>query len=137
MLVPNSRLLEQTVINWTLIDNEIRTTVRVGVAYGSPVETVAQLLLDAVMDQEEVKEKPGPTVVFEDFGDNSLVFDTYFWCDVGGEKMLREIRSDIRFRISERFAANGIEIAFPQRDVHLDSREPLSVQVIQTGDRAK
>jgi small-conductance mechanosensitive channel len=133
MLVPNSRLLEQTVINWTLIDDEIRTTVRVGVAYGSPVETVAQLLLDAVTDQDEVKDSPAPTVVFEDFGDNSLVFDAYFWCDVGGEKMLREIRSDIRFRISERFAANGIEIAFPQRDVHLDSREPLEVRVIQRG----
>ena len=137
MLVPNSRLLEQTVINWTLIDNEIRTVVRVGVAYGSPVETVAQLLLGAITDQEEVKKKPAPSVVFEDFGDNSLVFDTYFWCDVGGEKMLREIRSEIRFRIAERFAANGIEIAFPQRDVHLDSREPLSVQVIQTEARAK
>jgi small-conductance mechanosensitive channel len=137
MLVPNSRLLEQTVINWTLIDNEIRSTVRVGVAYGSPVETVAQLLLDAVIEQEEVKEKPAPKVVFEDFGDNSLVFDTYFWCDVGGERLLREIRSDIRFRISERFAANGIEIAFPQRDVHIDSREPLSVQVIQKQERAK
>ena len=137
MLVPNSRLLEQTVINWTLIDNEIRSTVRVGVAYGSPVETVAQLLLDAVIEQEEVKEKPAPKVVFEDFGDNSLVFDTYFWCDVGGERLLREIRSDIRFRISERFAANGIEIAFPQRDVHLDSREPLSVHVIQKEIRAK
>ena len=136
MLVPNSRLLEQTVINWTLIDDEIRTTVRVGVAYGSPVETVAQLLLDAVVAQDEVKESPAPTVVFEDFGDNSLVFDAYFWCDVGGEKVLREIRSDIRFRISERFAANGIEIAFPQRDVHLDSREPLEVRVIQRGSGA-
>jgi small-conductance mechanosensitive channel len=109
----------------------------VGVAYGSPVETVAQLLLGAITDQKEVKEKPAPSVVFEDFGDNSLVFDTYFWCDVGGEKMLREIRSEIRFRISQRFAANGIEIAFPQRDVHLDSREPLSVQVIQPQDKAK
>jgi small-conductance mechanosensitive channel len=137
MLVPNSRLLEQTVVNWTLIDNEIRTVVRVGVAYGSPVETVAQLLLGAIADQEEVKKKPAPSVVFEDFGDNSLVFDTYFWCDVGGEKMLREVRSDIRFRIAERFAANGIEIAFPQRDVHFDSREPLSVQVIQPEVRAK
>ena len=105
-------------------------------AYGSPVEAVAQLLLDAVTDQEEVKETPAPAVVFEDFGDNSLVFDTYFWCDVGGERALREIRSDIRFRISERFAAHGIEIAFPQRDVHLDSREPLSVRVIQKENRA-
>ena len=130
MLVPNSRLLEQTVVNWTLIDDEIRTTVRVGVAYGSPVETVARLLLDAVTDQEEVRESPAPTVVFEDFGDNSLVFDAYFWCNVGGERLRREIRSDIRFRIAERFAANGIEIAFPQRDVHLSAAAPLAVRMV-------
>ena len=65
----------------------------------------------------------------------AIVFDAYFWCDVGGEKMLREIRSDIRFRITEYFETNGIVIAFPQRDVHLDGAEPLRVQLIEA--RAK
>ena len=130
LLVPNSRLLEQTVVNWTLVDREIRTSVKVGVAYGSPVRDVADLILQAVNAQAEVKDKPAPSVVFDDFGDNALIFETFFWCDVGGEKILREIRSEIRFRISALFEENGITIAFPQRDVHLDSHRPLDIRLM-------
>ena len=130
LLVPNSQLLERTVVNWTLVDREIRTIVRVGVAYGSPVAKVAELIDRAVREQDEVKTTPAPKVVFEDFGDNALIFDAYFWCDVGGEKHLREIRSEIRFRISELFDQAGIVIAFPQRDVHLDSVRPIDVRLM-------
>ena len=129
LLVPNSLLLERTVVNWTLVDQQIRTTVRVGVEYGSPVQQVSELILQAVEGQGQVKNSPSPNVVFEDFGDNSLVFDAYFWCDVTGDKLLREIRSDIRFRICDLFAENGIVVAFPQRDVHLDTKEALKIQV--------
>lgn len=135
LLVPNSSLLERTVVNWTLIDQVIRTTVRVGVEYGSPVKRVAELIMKAVVEQGQVKAAPEPSVVFEDFGDNSLVFDAYFWCDVAGERLLREIRSDIRFRISELFEEEGIVIAFPQRDVHLDSKGPLEVRVTNSDER--
>jgi small-conductance mechanosensitive channel len=130
LLVPNSALLERTVVNWTLVDREVRTTVRVGVEYGSPVREVADLILQAVKAQAEVKSKPHPSVVFEDFGDNSLVFDTYFWCDVGGEKFLREIRSAIRFRICDLFDKNNIVVAFPQRDVHLDTKNALEIRML-------
>jgi small-conductance mechanosensitive channel len=130
MLVPNSKILENTVVNWTLIDNHVRTTVRVGVAYGSPVTDVARLLRQAVDEQSAVNRKPEPAVVFEDFGDSALIFDTYFWCDVEGERALREVRSDIRFRITELFDDNGIVIAFPQRDIHLDSPQGIKVQLI-------
>lgn len=135
LLVPNSRLLEQTVVNWTLVDKEIRTMVRVGVEYGSPVQRVAELILEAVRAQPESKDEPAPTVVFEDFGDSALIFDSYFWCDVGGEKLLRDIRSEIRFRITELFAESGITIAFPQRDVHLDSKGPLEVRVSHSDEK--
>ena len=134
MLVPNSQLLERTVVNWTLVDREIRTTVRVGVAYGSPVQKVAELILKAVADQPESKANPAPSVAFEDFGDNALIFDAFFWCDVGGEKALREIRSAIRFRISQLFDDNGIVIAFPQRDVHLDATKPLEIRMLHSDD---
>ncbi|MDH3350883.1 MAG: mechanosensitive ion channel [Gammaproteobacteria bacterium] len=133
LLVPNSRLLEQTVVNWTLVDKEIRTTVRVGVEYGSPVQRVAELIMVALRAQPEVKDEPAATVIFEDFGDNALIFDSYFWCDVGGEKLLRDIRSEIRFRISDLFAQNSITIAFPQRDIHLDTRNPLEVRFVDPG----
>jgi len=131
MLVPNSLLLERTVINWTLVDERIRTTLRVGVAYGSPVKRVAELIMQATTEQTEVRDEPTPEVIFEDFGDNALIFDTLFWCDVQGERALRLVRSDIRFRISELFEQNGIVIAFPQRDVHLDASKPLPVRVVK------
>lgn len=132
LLVPNSRLLEQTVTNWVLVDQEIRSKVRVGVAYGSPVERVAELILEAMSAQPEVKKEPPMSVVFEDFGDNALIFDAFFWCDVSSERLLRHVRSDIRFRISALFDENGITIAFPQRDVHLDSLKPVEVRVIES-----
>ena len=132
LLVPNSQLLERTVVNWTLIDREIRTTVRVGVEYGSPVKLVAELIMQAVTEHQLVKETPKVQVVFEDYGDNALIFDAYFWSDVGGEKMLREIRSDIRFRIEELFAENDIVVAFPQRDVHLDTSSPLELRMLDS-----
>ena len=130
LLVPNSQLLERTVVNWTLVDQSIRTIVRVGVEYGSPVRLVSDLIMQAVAEQQQIKETPAPAVIFEDFGDNSLVFDAYFWCDVTGEKFLREIRSDIRFRICELFAENDIVVAFPQRDVHLDTKDALEIRVL-------
>jgi small-conductance mechanosensitive channel len=132
MLVPNSQLLERTVVNWTLVDQEIRSTLRVGVAYGSPVKKVAELILQAVTEQEDVKQTPAPSVFFEDFGDNALLFDAYFWCDVSGEKQMRQVRSEIRFRISELFDKNDIVIAFPQRDIHLDTLRPLDVRIAAT-----
>ena len=128
MLVPNSHMLERMVINWTLVDLHIRTTVRVGVAYGSPVERVVQLFEEAVRAQPEVLKDPKPIVVFEDFGDSALIFDAYFWADVGGERELRTIRSEIRIRIDRLFKEHDIVIAFPQRDVHLDTAQPLEVR---------
>jgi small-conductance mechanosensitive channel len=130
MLVPNSQLLEQTVVNWTLIDKQTRTIVRVGVAYGSPVRKVAELIQNVVDTNPAVRKDPAPTVIFEDFGDNALVFDVYFWCDASGERELRTIRSDIRFRIADVFEENDIVIAFPQRDVHFDTATPIPVRMI-------
>ncbi len=120
MLIPNSALLENTVVNWTLVDRVTRTTVRVGVAYGSPVRSVAELIEQSVCEQEAVLKEPEPLVIFEDFGDNALVFDAYFWVHAVGDRDLRVIRSNIRFRIDALFSENDIVIAYPQRDVHID-----------------
>ncbi len=123
MLVPNSTLLETTVINWTLLDRNIRTSLRIGVAYGSNPMQVVELMKEAVSGVAEVLDTPPPEYVFEDFGDSALIFDVYFWSHVMGAKTLRSIRSDIRFRISEIFAANDVVIAFPQMDIHLHTQE--------------
>ncbi|MAE66445.1 MAG: mechanosensitive ion channel protein [Phycisphaeraceae bacterium] len=129
MLVPNSSLLENPVVNWTLVDHRIRTTVRVGVAYGSPTDQVAALIRQAVEEHDDVLPEPAPDVIFEDFGDSALVFDVYFWSNVDSEMELRRVRSAVRFRIDQLFREAGIVIAFPQRDVHLDTLMPLEVHV--------
>lgn len=131
LLIPNSQMLERTVVNWTLIDDRIRTSLKVGVAYGSPLRRVAELIEQAVREQPDVLPDPSPIVVCDDFGDSAIVFDTYFWCNVGGERELRQIRSNIRFRLDELFRENGIVIAFPQLDVHLNSVAPIQMQVLK------
>jgi small-conductance mechanosensitive channel len=131
IMVPNSYLLDKALVNWTLVDRNIRTSVNVGVAYGSPVRQVEQLITQALSEVRDILKDPPPTVMFDDFGDNALIFQTLFWCRIlSGERELRAVRSDLRFRIEELFRENGITIAFPQRDVHLDSLSPLQVRMI-------
>jgi len=130
LLIPNSYLLENTVVNWTLVDRLTRTVVRVGVAYGSPVRQVADLIQRALTEHASVLAEPPAMVIFEDFGDNALIFDAYFWVEASAERDIRLIRSDIRFRINELFNEHGIVIAFPQRDVHIDRLEPIEVRII-------
>lgn len=122
IVTPNSFFIENTVINWTLVNDEIRTTVRVGVAYGSPVRRVKELIQQAADEHVDVMQDPPPSVIFEDFGDNALVFDLFFWTMLRPGGDLRGLRSDLRFRITELFENEGIVIAFPQRDVHLDGQ---------------
>lgn len=129
VLVPNSKLLENTVINWTLIDGFIRSVVRVGVAYGTDPKQVLMLLEQCVTARVEVLSEPKPQYIFEDFGDSALIFDAYFWCDVRGEKTLRGVRSDIRLSIAKAFDQADIVISFPQRDLHLHTEKPITVKV--------
>lgn len=129
MLVPNSVMLENIVVNWTLVDRNIRSTVRVGVQYGSPTDRVAELIRRAAEEHENILADPKPVIIFEDFGDNALIFDVYFWANVGLEMQLRMIRSDLRFRIDRLCRESDIVIAYPQRDVHLDTLSPLRVSV--------
>lgn len=120
MLIPNSKLLENTVINWTLIDYLTRTSVTVGVAYGSDCQLVARLIKEAAVAQNNILQDPEPLVVFDNFGDNALMFEVFFWVNATVERDLRVIRSDLRFSIDQAFRNAEVVIAFPQRDVHLD-----------------
>ena len=126
MLIPNSKLLENTVVNWTLIDRLTRTSVRVGVAYGSKCRLVSELITQAVNEQETILDMPEPFVIFDDFGDSALMFEVFFWVNASVERDLRRIRSDVRFRIDELFNQNKIVISFPQRDVHIDGEVKIT-----------
>ena len=119
-MIPNSQLLENTVVNWTIVDRNLRTHVRVGVQYGTDVEKVRRLLDEIMAGNPNVLEDPAPTVVFEDFGDSALIFDGFFWIESTPERSLRDVRSALRFEITRVFRENDVVIAFPQRDVHMD-----------------
>jgi len=129
MVIPNSKLLENTVINWSLMDTDLRREVTVGVAYGSPTEETRDLILDAVRSHAQIKSKPKPLVLFRDFGDNALIFTVYFWVELTESIKPLIVESDIRYAIEKRFREAGIEIAFPQRDIHLDTVRPLEIRM--------
>jgi len=137
ILVPNSSFLEKNVVNWTLSDKIVRLSVSVGVAYGSPTREVIRLIEEAADKHGKVLKFPEPIILFEDFGDNALIFTTYFWTEVSPHADYRIVASDLRLMIDKRFAEAGITIAFPQRDVHLDSSCPMKVQIVEPGEQAK
>jgi potassium efflux system protein len=131
ILVPNSSFLEKNIINWTLSDNEVRAQVTVGVIYGSPVREVERLMLQVADEHTRVRRAPKPFVLFNDFGDNALIFDLYFWISINRIMDRRIVESDIRFHIDKLFREAGIVIAFPQRDVHLDTQKPLEFRLVK------
>jgi small-conductance mechanosensitive channel len=136
ILVPNSSFLEKNIINWTLSDKKLRTRVIVGVVYGSAVEKVNTLLVEATKGIKNVLNNPEPFVLFSDFGDNSLIFEVYFWISIRQTIERRMIESQVRFHIDELFREAGIVIAFPQRDVHLDTQQPLELRLIEMNGKS-
>ena len=132
VLVPNATFLETNVINWTLYDSHVRGSVGVGVAYGSPVKQVRDLMLQAAKAHDKVENTPEPTVLFTEFGDNTLNFVMYFWTEIQSPMDRKRLESDLRFAIDELFHEHKITIAFPQRDVHLDTLKPLEVRMINS-----
>lgn len=132
ILVPNSSFLEKNVVNWTLADSRIRFTVTVGVDYGAPTREVAKLIAKAVEEHGRILKDPPPVVLFTEFGDNALTFQTDFWLNLAETSDSRMVCSDVRFRIEKLFREAGISIAYPQRDVHLDTTRPLELKIVST-----
>jgi len=137
LLIPNSLMLERTVVNWTMTDSDIRTTVRVGVVHGSPVDKVIELIRTVVNEHEKVLSQPKPVIIFEEIDSSALVFEVYFWVHTSAEMELRLVRSDIRYMIEKLFGAAGIVIARPQRDMHLDTSRPLEVRMASADAEAR
>lgn len=131
-LIPNSIFIEEKVTNWTLSSQSVRIAIKVGVAYGSPVQEVTDILLEAANRHGLVQDKPPPQVLFEDFGSDALLFGLYVWLELSPDVDWRMVASDLRYIINKKFAAKGISIAFPQRDVHLEVKQPLAVQILNT-----
>ena len=117
MVIPNGLISGQTVRNFTQGESATLISLDVGVAYGSDVDRVKAILLDAANAEDDVIRKAETAVLFNDFADSALQFTVYFWIEKPFMRKL--IASNIRFRIDEAFRNHGIKIPFPQRDVHL------------------
>ena len=126
VIVPNSRLLEESVTNLTLSDEMVRSRIRFGVAYGTPTRELDRVVTDVLLGMELINRDPEPQVRFHDFGDNALIFDAVFWSSITER---REVESELRHRMVEALEKNGMVMAFPQRDVHLDTTKPLQIHV--------
>jgi len=117
IIIPNSKFVDNSVINWSHIKAKTRFNVSVGVAYGTDIKHVRSILLDIADNNKSIVKKPKPFVLFKDFGESSLDFSLIFWLN---ETWAAErVKSDIRFQINTEFAKNKIQIPFPQRDVHM------------------
>jgi small-conductance mechanosensitive channel len=128
-MIPNSLFLENRVTNWTLSSSKMRRSLRVGVAYGTEPQTVMEILTESAARHGLICKHPESFAIFEDFGDNALVFSLYFWIELGGSTSPMVVISDLRLMIEKRFSEAGIGIPFPQREMHLTTDQPIQVQV--------
>ena len=122
VVVPNGMLLNEKLINWTLSDMNRRLDVNVGVAYGTDPKRVLELLAEVARSTPGVATEPEPTVIFVGFGASSLDFAIRAWTNDFGDWV--KIRSDMTVRVNDALVAAGIEIPFPQQDVHVRSVAP-------------
>ncbi|HKL27342.1 MAG TPA: mechanosensitive ion channel domain-containing protein [Desulfuromonadales bacterium] len=123
IILPNSRLLENEVINYSYGDPMIRLRIPVGIAYGSDCEKAADLLVQVALDNDRVLNDPKPKTWFREFGDSSLNFVLLCWIPNAANKY--DITSELNHGIDRIFRENGVEIPFPQRDLHLRSARDI------------
>src|SRR6478672_1078612 len=120
MIVPNSKFIDSPVTNWTYGDPRVRFRVPIGVAYGSDVKKVSEALIAAGRSNPHVLEDPAPSVFLKQFGESSIDFELVVWSAEMSHRPSR-FKSDLNFAIEEKLREAGIEIPFPQRDLHIRS----------------
>lgn len=119
VIIPNSEVINTSVGNWNYKDNQRRLLIQIGVAYGSDVKLVRDLLIKVTENDDRIATSPAPYVYFNDFGASSLDFQLRMI--IKNLDQTLGIESDLRFRIVEIFEENNIEIPFPQQDIHVRS----------------
>jgi potassium-dependent mechanosensitive channel len=125
VIVPNANLISNEVTNWTLSDYRRRMEILVGVAYGTNPRRVMELLQNVARADERLLDNPAPNVLFLGFGNSSLDFSLRAWTDDFDHFIT--IKSDLTVAVHDAIYAAGIEIPFPQRDLHLRSVDPQAV----------
>ena len=118
VVLPNRYFLENSVTNWTKSDIKKREILKVGVSYDADSREVEKILLDIVNGHSSVLKNPAPSVIFKNFGDNALEFEIYYWIELKKSSGMK-VSSDMRHHIMAVFKREGINIPYPQMDIHI------------------
>ncbi len=129
-LIPNEDFITNQVINWSYSDDLVRLDSAVGVGYDSDLKLVRKLIIKAMENKERILKKPKPVCLLKNFGDNTVDFEFRFWIR-DPESGVDNIRSEVLLDIWDLLQENNINIAFPQRDLHLKSITPEAVENFQ------
>ncbi|OZG73247.1 hypothetical protein BTA51_12270 [Hahella sp. CCB-MM4] len=128
LLVPNKEFITNRLLNWTLSDQTTRLLIPIGIAYGSDARLAMQLIEESARNNPNVLSDPAPIVSFESFGDNALII--YLRAYISGLDVRLPTLTDLHLDIYDKLNGAGIVIAFPQRDIHLDTQSPLEIRVV-------
>lgn len=134
VIVPNGDLISQRVVNWTLSDKTLRVDVPIGVAYGTDPDVVLELLSTIASEHEKILNYPAPVPLFRGHGDSSLDFELRFWISDFDDRF--SIESSIHRAINHGLRDAGIEIPFPQRDLHVRSVDADALRRVQGEEEA-
>jgi small-conductance mechanosensitive channel len=135
MIVPNTKFIDSPVTNWTYSDRRVRFRIPVSVAYGSDITKTRDTLLAVAGENPHTLKEPAPSVFLENFGENAIEFKLVVWSSEMSARPSR-YRSDMNFAIAEKFREAGIEMPFPQRDLHIRSGV-LKVENVTDTETAK
>ena len=128
LLVPNKEFITSQLLNWSLSDTVTRRIITVGVAYGTDMDKALEIVEDVARKHPRILADPESSITFDDFGDSSLLISLRYF--IGNVEQLLKTGSELRLEINRRFIEAGIEVSFPQRDVHLDTSQPLEIRMI-------
>jgi potassium efflux system protein len=135
MILPNRSLITREVINWTRGDTINRLVITIGVAYGSDIEKVSEILKQIACEDPDVMKDPAPSVVFMQHGESSLDFNLRVF--IPSPEAIMVLRDRLNKRINREFEKHGIEIPFPQRDLHIKSSVVRTQDLTPDQGRAK
>ena len=122
VIIPNENLISENIVNHTYTDRKVRVAIDVQVGYSSSIDLASEIMLKATKDQERVLEDPEPVVYLQNFGESGIDLTLVFYVEDAEEGTLR-LKSDISKEFWREFQKQGVEIPFPQRDLHIKSGE--------------
>ena len=130
VIVPNSMLVSDKVVNWTLTDRVRRLELDIGVEYGTPAQQVIDILVKAAKSNKRVFSDPEPRAFFVNFGDSALEFKLWTWVDVNYGY---SVHSELAIAVQEALKHACIGVPFPQRDLHIVSENKGQIPDSDTG----